>query len=186
MYARSKLTTSSAAVERGGLAKCCHALRTHQHAQGGRVAARPSGRGNEAASSEPSIYSVRTVERIIGHSLHGQSRGSERGGGLAAFPRGLRPDTFQVESILGVRRSFCILSAPSSTVSLHILSRSLASLSCSRPLVHMPRHMCSPLLYTNQFWRFTRHVKWPFCFTTAPCPHPKSLRGGRRPYSFVR
>ena len=121
MYARSKLTTSSAAVERGGLAKCCHALRTHQHAQGGRVAARPSGRGNEAASSEPSIYSVRTVERIIGHSLHGQSRGSgvrasERGGGLPAFPRGLRPDTFQVESILGVRRSFCILSAPSRAV----------------------------------------------------------------------
>ena len=60
------------------MAKCCHALRTHQHAQGGRVAARarPAGRGNEAASSEPSIYSVRTVERIIGHSLHGQSRGS--------------------------------------------------------------------------------------------------------------
>ena len=79
MYARSKLTTSSAAVERGGLAKCCHALRTHQHAQGGRVAARarPAGRGNEAASSEPSIYSVRTVERIIGHSLHGQSKAEE-------------------------------------------------------------------------------------------------------------
>ena len=75
MYVRSKLTTSSAAVERGGLAKCCHALRTHQHAQGGRAAARPSGRGTEAAS-EPSIYSVRTVERIIGHSLHGQRRGS--------------------------------------------------------------------------------------------------------------
>ena len=139
------------------MAKCCHALRTHQHAQGGRVAARPSGRGNEAAS-EPSIYSVRTVERIIGHSLHTgraeeaeqrkRSR-SERGGGLSAFPRWLRPDTFQVESILGVRRSFCILSAPSSTVSLHILSRSLASLSCSRPLVHMPRHMCSPLLYQS-------------------------------------
>ena len=39
--------------------------------------ARSSGRRNEAASSEPSIYSVRTVERIIGHSLHGQSKAEE-------------------------------------------------------------------------------------------------------------
>ena len=39
---------------------------------------RPSVRPrNEAASSEPSIYSVRTVERIIGHSLHGQSKAEE-------------------------------------------------------------------------------------------------------------
>ena len=72
----SKLTTSSVrprpSVERGCLAKCCHALRTHTHthqlseptcAQGDRA-----GAGGHA--EETSVYSVRTVERIIGHSLH--------------------------------------------------------------------------------------------------------------------